>query len=77
MAAEKEMLVGEIFKACKNWIMWEEVCDLMSACLSGNPNERMQMDIHSEFFFFLKDKFHTNHPMWSNVNFVGAKKKAG
>lgn len=71
---EGEMLAGEVFKACKEWHVWEQVCDLMGACLRDDMYELSPED---EFFAFLSKKFPSKcHMMWANVRLIKERKAA-
>ena len=68
---EGEMLVGEVYKKCHQWSVWEQVCDLMQSCLTGAIKDRFYVRSNDEFLFFLFEKFPDKiHRIWSNVEIV-------
>lgn len=74
---ESERLAGEVFKRCRGWHVWEQVCDLMAACLTGAIKDRFHVGIEDEFLYFLENKFPSKqHPMWVNVEVVRELEKA-
>jgi hypothetical protein len=74
---EGEKLAGEVFKTCREWHVWEQVCDLMAACLTGAIKDRFHVGAGDEFLYFLEKKFPNKlHPMWVNVEIVRKLEKA-
>lgn len=71
---EGEKLAGLVFKACKEWHIWEQVCDLMAACIQDSVYELSAQDA---FFAFLETKFPSKcHMMWANVRLIKERKAA-
>lgn len=64
---EGEKLAGEVFKTCREWHVWEQVCDLMAACTSGKLKDIFYLDTQDEFYNFLQKKFPKSHQVWTNV----------